>query len=487
PSFGQSKKKGTTLSAAWYQVIDRNMDATLQIDSMSKLGLGKGIEYRYLLGRDNLGEARFYHVSGHGDEPDLHAFNWQHAGTLPGRIWLSVDAEYVEEQLFFENFGKVADEYNQDKTVTQVWLQRNWQTLNTVLRGRYVRDIENPRANPLQRLPELAVTLAPWRFGESPLYFGFDSSLTRFERDDGVEGDRLFLRPALSAAFRLGNWLDFVPELAFSQRFYDTDLGEDDRFLPELSATLGSRLERVYSWPENAGVRVKHSIEPTVRYLFRPDRDESDLPLFDPNDRRADISRLEYALINRLVLRQENGLGVASYRELLFLRLSQSYDFDGESVDFDRDRQDRLEKEEPFSDLRVELDLRPTPASRLYLDGLVGMYGDSGLSSLRAGASLQVTAGNTASLNYVYRDQDFIGSATEYLGATLETSLLKPVHLRFQERYDLKDHQTLETVVNLEYRSHCWSLFLEIRDRLEDDLIMIGFSLSGLGQIGTGI
>lgn len=480
PFFSQSTKRGTSLSLAWYQVIDRNMDATLQLDYMSKLGVGKGLEYRYLFGQDNLGKVNYYHVSGHEDEPDLYALNWQHAGTLPGRVWLSVDAEYVEEQLFFENFGKVADEYNQDKTVTQAWLQRNWRTLNTVLRGRYVRDIENPKANPLQRLPELAVTLAPLRLGESPLYVGVDSSLTRFERDRGLEGERLFLRPALAAAFRVGPWLDFVPELAFSQRFYDTDLGRDDHFLPEITATLGSRFERVYALPGNAAARLKHSIEPTVQYLFRPDWDESDLPSFDPHDRRADVNRVEYALINRLVLREENALGSASYRELLFLRLSQSYDFDLE-------HQGRTAKDDRFSDLRVEFDLRPTSGSRLYLDALVDMYGHAGFSSLRTGVNVSDTDGNGATIKYVYRDEEFIGSATEYLGASVKTVLLEPVYLNLEQRYDLRDHQTLETVVNLEYRSRCWSLFLEVRDRLEDDLIMIGFELSGLGRIGSGI
>ena len=48
-------EKGTQLSLAYYQVIAPNQDATLYLDYLSRLGLGKGLEYRYIFGHENEG------------------------------------------------------------------------------------------------------------------------------------------------------------------------------------------------------------------------------------------------------------------------------------------------------------------------------------------------------------------------------------------------------------------------------------------------
>ncbi len=71
PTIGHSSTKGTRASVAWYQVIDRHMDATLYLDYFSDIGLGKGIEYRYALAEQNNGKAFYQHVTGISDTPDL--------------------------------------------------------------------------------------------------------------------------------------------------------------------------------------------------------------------------------------------------------------------------------------------------------------------------------------------------------------------------------------------------------------------------------
>ena len=82
PSFGYSNNKGTLASVAWYQVIDRHLDATIYLDYLSEIGLGKGVEYRYALENQNNGEATYYHVTGLSDNPDLYYLEWQHHGEL---------------------------------------------------------------------------------------------------------------------------------------------------------------------------------------------------------------------------------------------------------------------------------------------------------------------------------------------------------------------------------------------------------------------
>jgi LPS-assembly protein len=74
----------------------------------------------------------------------------------------------------------------------------------------------------------------------------------------------------------------------------------------------------------------------------------------------------------------------------------------------------------------------------------------------------------------------------------LYTSILKPVYVLFEERYDFQKQRELEKVVDLEYRAKCWSVLLTYRDRYRefgdnDQEFMFSFVLAGLGQnLGFG-
>jgi LPS-assembly protein len=478
PNFGNSKEKGVMTSLAWYQVIDRNMDMTVRADYMSELGIGKGLEYRYLLGRENLGEMQYYHVNGISDNSDTYGFAWRHGGTLPGDVWLAADAQYVDDRQFFEDFGEVAEEYNQDKTVSQLWAQRNWAKLNLVGRARYIQDLEQSNDTTLQRLPELSIDLPRYRIGSSPLYGSLETLITNFNRDEGEEGRRLYLRPSLAAAFRPGSWLELVPEVALYERIYDADSPGDEKTLPEFKVTLSTRLQKVFMLKDWGAVKIQHSVEPYLTYLYRPNESEEDLPLFDLRDRLSPRNLLEYALVNRLTLRKDHNGGQPTYREIFNLRLSQIYDIY-------EARDDDLDEKEPFSDLRVELSVRPSTRTYLTMDNLISAHGDLEFSQFRATAGAKDEVGNGVSLNYSYRDDDIESLKTEYLSAKVDTSLLKPLYLSFEERYSLYEKRSLETYVAMEYRSQCWSLFLSYRDRLDDQAVMISFALAGLGKVGS--
>lgn len=479
PSFGYSDRKGARTSLAWYQVIERNMDATAYLDYLSELGLGKGLEYRYALANQNDGKAIYYHVTGFSETPDLYYLEWQHNGELPGGWHLAVDGEYANKKLFFEEFGEVAEDYNRDKLVSTLVLQRNWQKLNLVGHARYLKDLEADNDGTLQRLPELGLSLAGLRLGGMPLYARLESYATRFWRREGVDGERVYLKPSLSAVFKPGTWLEVVPQVALYERLYSTDT-ENDNVVPEFSLALGTRLTKSYNadlWGAN---RIQHSIEPKLTYTYRPYEFQEDLPLFDFYDRIERRNDVTYAMVNRLTARSTAADGSNVYRELLNLRLSQSYNIDEE-------RNNRSGERQPFSEVRIELDFQPTPNVSVDLDSRVPVYGDSGVNSLTAGASVRDDNGNAAMINYTYKDEDYADVATDYVNLQLDTSFFKPVYARFEERYDFRNNRELEKVLGLEFRSKCWSVLLTYRDRLREDEertqeFMLTFVLAGLGQ-----
>ena len=484
PSFGYSNNKGARASLAWYQVIDRNMDATVYLDYLSEIGLGKGLEYRYALANQNIGKALYHHVTGFSETPDLYYLEWQHSGKLPGDWHLTADVEYANKKLFFEEFGEVAEDYNRDKTVSTLMLRRSWQKLNLVGHARYIKDLDADSDGTLQRLPELGLGMAHYRLGDTPFYAGLESYATRFWRREGEDGERLYLRPSLFAVFKPGSWLEIVPEAALYERLYSSDAAEDETFVPEFSLSLATRLVKSFDVKGWGADRVQHSIEPKIIYTYRPNEPQGGLPLFDLYDRIERQNVITYALVNRLTARSTVADGSIAYREFYNLRLSQSFDIDEE-------RHDRSGENQPFSDVRVEMDFRPTAKVSLDLDSRIPVYGDTRFRTLRVGTSARDDFGNGVKVDYVYKDEDFNGVATDFASLQLDTAALKPVYARFEERYDFRASHELEKVVALEYRSKCWSLLLTYRDRYRDDgdsdqEIMVTFVLAGLG-LGQGL
>ena len=487
PSFGYSNNKGLMASLAWYQVIDRSMDATIYLDEYSDIGLGKGLEYRYALANQNNGKALYYNVTGVKGTPNLYYLEWTHRGNLPAGWRMNADVEYADDQLFFDEFGKTAEEYNRDKTVSTLMLQRNWQKLNLVGYARYIKDLENDNDETLQRLPELGLGLARYRLGDTPLYIGLESYATRFTRDQGEDGERLYLKPSLAAVFTPGSWLEMVPQVALHERLYNTDAEDNEQSVPELSLGLATRLVKDFDVDRWGIDRLQHSIEPQVIYTYVPDEFQDDQPLFDLYDRQLRQNDVTYAIVNRLITRRTLGDGSRVYREIFNLRLSQKYDID-------EARNNRSGDNQPFSDVRAQLGLQPTVKISLDADGRIPVYGNPRFNTLTVGSSVRDDAGNALRIEYAYINQDFSSTATDYLTLQLDTSVFRPVYAKLEERYDFRKGRELEKVVGLEYRSKCWSLFLTYRNRYREDgsddqEILFTFALAGLGfnqSFGSG-
>ena len=93
-------------------------------------------------------------------------------------------------------------------------------------------------------------------------------------------------------------------------------------------ADLNARFSRVYGKDEEAGIgRVRHSIEPTVRYSYIPRIEQGDIPHLDSVDEVKEENVMTFALINRLTPRYKEGANVRTF-DLMVFRLSQDYDVD---------------------------------------------------------------------------------------------------------------------------------------------------------------
>lgn len=478
PRAGFSERRGTIAAIPFYWAFARNQDATFYLDYLSRLGLGKGVDYRYVFGEANRGEARYYHINGFGEAADRYATAWEHFGISRQGWRLAADVEYVSSKDYFEDFGEAAKDYTKDESRSELLVSKSWDGQVLTGRTKYLRSLVADNDTTLQRLPEVHHDLLPHSLGDLPVYLEWNGSATYFWRREGETGGRLLFVPSLWADLSPVPGISLRPEVSLLGRLYrvaDSESDKDGDLLPTFGLQTAGDFSRVYPMEEAGGwLGFRHTVEPRLSYRFLPEHDQSGLPQFDMADRLAPQSRIGYRFDNRVVGKFLSPEGGAMYREVLYLGLSQFY----EMADLTVAEQKGEGLSGKLSPLRAEFQLRP--AERVLFEGdlsydLTSRHRD--WTDIFLGTSVKGNRGDRLDLGWRYRRDEF-----SYLEGELTVSWFSPVFLRIEERFDLDARNSFEELLEAEYRGSCWSVKLSYRDRDDDREYLFSFSLSGLGN-----
>ena len=170
-------------------------------------------------------------------------------------------------------------------------------------------------------------------------------------------GHRMDFTGAISRPTQLTSFLDVVPKLSYRQTNYQFNVPTDPNYQRNLfRAELASRslFSKVYGDLSNyRGERIKHEIQPELTYTVIPWINQPNHPFFgdqqnapffsqesvsdadlngpyglqfDYNDRVYQRRLATFSITNRLIKKSWNG-DRAAYKQALFWRLAQSYDF----------------------------------------------------------------------------------------------------------------------------------------------------------------
>ena len=475
PRIGYSEMRGYQYSGAYYQVLGVNQDATFYFDYLSEMGLGKGLEYRYVFGQGNAGEARAYHIDvdkidGDKINEQRYALEWQHDGYLPGGVRMVADMMYVNDDQYFEDFGNVAGEYNRAEVESIFSLSKSWGKYSLVGQMKYIKDLESDDSTTLQLVPRITFDAARQRIGDSDFYYALKTEYTNFWSQDGPGGERMIVRPTLSASFNLWDAINLAPEITYRERYYwdlSDDQDSDSQGMVAFTTRATSRVQKTYSQPFGLLGKLRHSIEPELIYTYIPEIDQTDLPYFDELDRVDNANILAYALTQRLTVRFDHADDDPTYRELLYWRLSQAYDLTDEF----RDRR--------FQDLRLQMVLLPTEWLTLQSDTSLDVHSGD-WTRVTAAGKIADQQENSVGLLYSYEPENDI----DYIEARLSVAFLDPLYLNYEQRYDLNIDKQLEQVIGVEYRQKCWGVELTYRDRKYDRSVMLTFNMRGIGSVG---
>ncbi|MBD8576279.1 LPS-assembly protein LptD [Pseudomonas syringae] len=386
PTIASGSDTGFMLVTPYYFNLAPNYDATLYPRYMTKRGLLMEGEFRYLT-KSSEGQFGGAYLNDENDDRKLQSdydktrwmINWQHKGGLDSRLMTEVDYTDISDPYYFQDLQtdqigiSKTDFINQQGAVT--WRGDSY-TARLNAQAYKLATVAN--ITPYNRLPQLTLD-GTLPYNPGGLKFDYQTELVRFDRDlrngnfvdeDGnvssrldnnvqglarANGDRLNLAPSISLPMN-STYGFLTPKLKYVYTQYDLDLdgrGKADlldttlnttgekysssqsRSVPVFSVDSGLYFDRDTQW---FGKDYRQTLEPRLFYLYVPEKDQNDIPVFDTSettfnyaslfrdnrfvgsDRIGDENKLSLGVTNRWIEedgfeRQRFSIGQALYFE----------------------------------------------------------------------------------------------------------------------------------------------------------------------------
>jgi LPS-assembly protein len=509
PSLGSSSETGLDVQTPFYWNIAPGSDATVTPRYMSERGLQINGEYRYKYqqgsGEVNLGFLESDELKKDGDDinpfygMDRKHFSLKHNSRFKSGWSSDIDYNYVSDSAYLEDFGSnlslastthlkrgLKVNYSGDIWTFKGKLQ-SYQTITNTMK-------------PYQRLPQLMLkgSLPDQLLG---LSYGLHAEFTEFDHADLVAGRRIHIEPSMSLPLQSAAAF-MTPRMSLKHTRYDlnentTGLSDDSpsRTLPIFSVDTGLFFERDMTI---SNTNYIHTLEPRAFYLYVPDRDQSDIPIFDSsmrtfhfgslfaynhfsgNDRVGDANRLSMALTSKII---NSETGRVHFRASL-----------GKIQHFqDRDVVMPSGKKGTRSDSDMVAEVSAAIARDWTARGELQWNPHGNISNLSS-LQLRYRGNNEQLLNISHR---YRRDGTSVLNGLEQVDISGRLPISNQwsvvGRYyrSIRDGSLLEGLAGVEYQSCCWATRLVIRDYVNDAsdqdrnlALLFQVELKGLGNFG---
>lgn len=500
PTFGATKDSGFDIRTPVYWNIAPDKDATITPRVLSDRGFMLGTEFRYLrptgtgkleleyLPSDNLRANHSRYLFG----MNITEF----FADRRGRVY--IDFNQASDKEYFEDLSTSIDVTSQrllDRRADVFYRSDLWSVLGRIQSYQSVDNSLLPQQQPYDRLPQFYFrTHLPQRNKRLNFFLGAES--VYFDRDNSITGNRFDLVPEINFPIRnAGSFI--IPRLKLRHTQYLVDRQDNlndtpGRTLPIFSVDSGLFFEKDLQLGQTDYL---HTLEPRLFYLYTPETDQSDIPIFDTGqfdtsfaqlfldnrfnaaDRVGDANQLTVALTSRLVDRHTG-------RERFTASIGQ--------IQYFRDRE-------------VTLPGRPVETTRS--SAIVAQLGAQVTNHLRALYDVEwdphLNLTKKSSLNIRYQPQR---NTVFNIGYRMRKDLTDieqtdvsfrwPINQNWSTvgrwNYSLQNDRTIESLLGFEYNSCCWATrvvarhFLRNTEGEYDDAIFFQFELKGLAGFGRG-
>lgn len=574
PLLGQSRLRGFQYFQPYYLDINRSSDATVGLDIETSARVGGLAEYRLQNGPDDYLRATggFFDESIRGNrntdiidnqiaDPHVPIDRYGLIGVARQHLTPNLtafgdgitvsDSLYLREMDLYTLSRGYGSNFSVMRTANSDFgLQQSFTNSYLRLSGTWIQDLIQPPQFTLQTLPQLLWS-GRQNLGVGYAFADFDVSGANFYRGDGVDGTRFDIYPRVTVPWRWGDYLYAYASAGGRETVYDTSghkiniipVGTFDpalgttltynnglalgplsqgglqhREVGYLSAGASTVIDRVYDFDRFSIEKLKHTIEPLVRYDYVPVVDQASLPLFDSVDRIEPRSLFTYGLVSRLYAKMAPGASVGRQNDMPAVN-AVSLDSADEGEPQPPAQQGDVRELAEFS-LLQEYDTSHSltvqgPHFSDILAGLVtfpnrylwlGEYSDFNPNTRqfagqnvflvvrppwaaaprnRAFLGRAFIGGPYLQLNYL-----FIGGRTgvQQISGRLYYEFFKRLGIYYEPSYDLADGRMLYTEygVRLKSKCDCWVLDVGVNNSINPSevQVFVQLTLGGIGSIG---
>ena len=575
PSFSYSNHKGVDITTPYYFNLAPNFDATLYPNYIGKRGLLTEGELRYLgkssetlVGGAFLNDRETERKKQSKYKQDRWMYTLQHEQGFNSRLLATVDYTDISDPYYFQDLrSNVVTGSNEtlDQKANLTWRGDSY----TAQLGVHAYEMANiSDITPYDRLPQFTLKgTVPYE--PAGLQMSYKTELVRFDRSlqkgdyldknglptawndtrlkglDRANGSRLHIEPELSLPMNW-SWGFVKPTVKYAYTRYDLSLdSEGKRTLPANRKFHSSPDRNVGIYSIDSGLyfdrqsqvfgkSYRQTLEPRLFYLYVPNEDQSDMPLFDTsesqfsyaslfrdnrfsgNDRIGDTNQVSLGLTNRWL--EDNGI------ERQRISVGQAYYFTDRKVllsgnDY-KNVAENTSTRSPYAldymlrfnqDWRVNADLMWDPETHRTRSGSAMLHyqsqddlnkivnfgyryrNDSNHYNYNTGRWETGSADYTAPNGKVYKDF--------YKVEQTDASIMWPVVPQWNAiarwQYDYNRNSTLEAFGGFEYDSCCWKMRLISRywvdydernvspldNRRGDHGVFLQIVLKGLGGV----
>ncbi len=509
PIPGNSSKKGFNVDVPYYWAISPSQEAIFDLDIQTKRGAGLGINYNYVRSQESVGKIYAYSIFDISqDKFRGNLVTQQQEWFSPSLVFRS-DVNLVSDRTFFLDYSEQNGIYNRLVTDSSVSLAKDWQNYSLAGEVRYDYDLValNNRQT-FQKLPNITFSGMRQRVPGTPLYLALDTSFTNYYREDGIKGIRADARPFAEMYFSTPVGLDISAWGGYRERFYNAhnaalqtnststlvtlpngaylfEPGDGTHAIgiAEAGATVTTTLAKIYDTDWGSLKKVRHTMVPELGFNFVQERNQDNLPFYDYSDRVLGHKMASWAITNYLTGKYQEGDASPTYRDLLYLKLSQGWQITGVSKDLltgtPRDLLTLVDDGRRLTDIRIESKFSPINAFSIFTDSRLSTY-DMRFNTISAGFDLKDEKGNSAGISYNYSRE-----VVEYLEGRLSVVNFKPFTFTYQGRFSLDKRGFLESSYSLEYKHQCGGVAFTYHERpvVGDRSFMINFVLAGIGTV----
>ncbi len=528
---------GPRLEVGYFIPFGDSVDATLYGDLSQKGYNGLGTTLRYLPSQNvKVGELNAQAVHDQEAGREQWSYQFKHAqDNLPGGFRGVVDVQDYSDLDFFRRWSRDPRLHTLSNIYSSAYLTRNWPgySVNLITDRRDIvlghTDPSDPNSPILkqrfQQLPSLQVRMYPQRVLGSPLYFSLESSASHLETSGLINGPqanyyRADFFPTLSLQLRTPAWLSIRPQISVRDTYYSQSLDPnstgvsgmpqqtvDDsvnrRYAQGQVEMVGPSFSKIYSKKLGGFTKLKHLIEPRVRYIYTSSvNDQDKVVRFDTVDSPfLPIVRdsVEYSLTQRLI-GKEAGPN-ASPREIMSFSLRQtvslSKPFTSVTSGSTGSTTGITTADQKFTPLVAQLHVNPYQSITLDASTTFGNVSHQ-VDQTSLSANLVGTGKNTDKyLSFTwfasFKQPGQTSGGSSQIRINSGSSLLKDrIRGDIQLNYDAKTGKFLEQRYLLGGNGSCYGLAVEYRSFLvyvptekRENSISIAITLKNVGTVGT--